>query len=105
MTDQQFPQNDPIPVRKEIGSKSFVFVFPIEVDAAGNVTDGDPYANYSIQILGGESGIPSHMDVIEVEKGKLFRVGGVDHLTVAAKQAIIAMDEDLETKARTAFIV
>ena len=81
MADEPFPPEETAPIPTAIGDRQWTIVF-IEGD--------DPYADYSVQIL------DQYGAVMDVNTGALFRVGGIDHLTAAEKQALIALDARLK---------
>lgn len=90
MADEPFPPEETAPIPTAIGDRQWTIVF-IEGD--------DPYADYSVQIL------DQYGAVMDVNTGALFRVGGIDHLTAAEKQALIALDARLKAKAEAAWIL
>lgn len=89
MADDPFPTNGDSRVPTSIGDTEWRFVF---------LTDGAPYAHYSVQIL------DQNGAVMDVKTGILFEQGGADRLTPAEKSALAAMNTRLRNKAAAVWI-
>jgi hypothetical protein len=91
MADDPFPGPEEGTIVAAIGDREYQVIFP---------EDGSPpYARYSVQLLDANGD-----EVIMVEQGFLFRIGGADHLTNQEKQQLQAMDVRLKAKGEAAWL-